>query len=72
MRNRSNVMNGNYGDFPRDYHQRGGMPMMPFGPPCNFPQPPFAMEPSPFYDRPMHHQDFPVLPWILNELMKEQ
>ncbi|KAF8796230.1 hypothetical protein HNY73_000637 [Argiope bruennichi] len=34
MRNRSNVVNGqNYGDYPRDYHQRNAMPVMPFGPP---------------------------------------
>ncbi|XP_055946862.1 YTH domain-containing protein 1-like isoform X2 [Argiope bruennichi] len=62
MRNRSNVVNGNYGDYPRDYHQRNAMPVMPFGPPCNFPQPPFAMEPSAYYDRSMHHQDFPAPP----------
>ncbi|GFU41726.1 YTH domain-containing protein 1 [Nephila pilipes] len=62
MRNRSNIVNGNYGDYPRDYHQRSAMPVIPFGPPCNFAQPPFAMEPSPYYDRPMHHQDFPAPP----------
>ncbi|GBN17772.1 YTH domain-containing protein 1 [Araneus ventricosus] len=63
MRNRSNVVNGqNYGDYQRDYHQRSAMPVMPFGPPCNFPQPPFAMEPSAYYDRSMHHQDFPAPP----------
>lgn len=62
MRSRSNIVNGNYGDYPRDYHQRNAMPVMPFGPPCNFAQPPFAMEPPAYYDRPMHHQDFPVPP----------
>ncbi|GFR04115.1 YTH domain-containing protein 1 [Trichonephila clavata] len=62
MRSRSNIVNGNYGDYPRDYHQRSAMPVMPFGPPCNFAQPPFAMEPSAYYDRPIHHQDFPVPP----------
>ncbi|XP_035222417.1 YTH domain-containing protein 1-like isoform X1 [Stegodyphus dumicola] len=59
MRNRSSVVNGNYGEYIRDYHhQRAPMPPMPFGPPCNFPQPPFGMEPSPYYERSVHHQEF--------------
>ncbi|XP_054712312.1 YTH domain-containing protein 1-like isoform X2 [Uloborus diversus] len=58
-RNRNPVANGNYGDYARDYHhQRAQMPPMPFGPPCNYPQPPFQMEPSAYYDRSMHHQDY--------------
>ncbi|KAG8176582.1 hypothetical protein JTE90_024244 [Oedothorax gibbosus] len=64
FRNRPNVMNGqNYGDYPRDYHQRNAMPVMPYGPPCNYPQPPFAMEPPAYYDsRSMHHPDYNAPP----------
>lgn len=51
---RNNVVNGNYGDYVRDYHhQRSAMPSMPFGPP-----PPFTMEAPTYYDRSMHHQDY--------------
>ncbi|XP_015920497.1 YTH domain-containing protein 1 isoform X2 [Parasteatoda tepidariorum] len=58
MRNRSNVQNGNYNDYIRDYHsQRNAMPNMPFGAQHNFPQPPFPMDQSAYYERSMH-QDF--------------